>query len=153
MGVTTGHGASKQSAAERKGEHARQLLSRDARRAQLLRAAATAFAREGFAATSMEDVGAEAGVTKLIVYRHFTSKEALYRDVLTQVSERLHDEFLRGLALPDAERHGFMSRSILIVAREDPDGFRLLTTHAAREGSSPSSAGTSRSRACTPRTS
>ena len=112
---------------------ARQLLGRDERRAQLLRAAATAFAREGYAATSMEDVGAEAGVTKLIVYRHFSSKEELYRDVLTQVSRRLHDEFLRGLNLPDDERHGFMSRSILIVARENPDGFRLLTLHAARE--------------------
>jgi len=112
---------------------ARQLLARDERRAQLLRAAATAFARAGFAATSMEDVGTEAGVTKLIVYRHFASKEELYRDVLSAVSQRLHEEFLCGLNLPDSERHGFMSRSILIVARENPDGFRLLTTHAARE--------------------
>lgn len=111
----------------------RQLMARDERRAQLLQAAATAFAREGFAATSMEDVGVEAGVTKLIVYRHFTSKEELYRDVLTQVAARLDEEFVRGLNRPEAERHGFMSRSILVVARENPDGFRLLTTHAARE--------------------
>src|SRR5436189_2824979 len=85
---------------------ARQLLARHERRAQLLRAAATAFAREGFAATSMEDVGTEAGVTKLIVYRHFATKEELYRDVLSQVARRLHEEFLRGLNLPDPERHG-----------------------------------------------
>jgi len=52
----------------------RQLLSRADRQAQLLRAAATAFARAGFAATSMDDVAAEAGVTKLIVYRNFDSK-------------------------------------------------------------------------------
>jgi hypothetical protein len=34
---------------------------------------------------------------------------------------------------PEPARKGFTTRSILIVARENPDGFRLLTTHAARE--------------------
>lgn len=111
----------------------RQLMAREERQAQLLRAAATAFARTGFAATSMDDVAAEAGVTKLIVYRHFSSKEDLYREVLTAVADRLRDEFVGGLQLPEGNRHGFMTRSILTVARENPDGFRLLMVHAARE--------------------
>lgn len=111
----------------------RQLLARADRQAQLLRAAATAFARGGFAATSMDDVAAEAGVTKLIVYRNFDSKEDLYRSVLDGVSDRLRDEWLREVALPEPERHGFTSRALLTVARENPDGFRLLMVHAARE--------------------
>jgi len=111
----------------------RQLLAREERQAQLLRAAAVAFARAGFAATSMEDVASEAGVTKLIVYRHFDSKEELYRAVLTAVSERLAAEFMAGLMDPEPRRDGYLTRSILVVARENPDGFRLLTTHAARE--------------------
>jgi AcrR family transcriptional regulator len=115
------------------GASGRQLLSRADRQAQLLRAAATAFARGGFAATSMDDVAAEAGVTKLIVYRNFDSKEDLYRSVLDGVSDRLRDEWLREVALPEAERHGFTSRVLLTVARENPDGFRLLMVHAARE--------------------
>jgi AcrR family transcriptional regulator len=111
----------------------RQLLSRSERRASVLAAAATAFARTGFAATSMEDVAAAAGVTRLIVYRHFSSKEDLYRAVLTDVAARLGEEFARFLSLPEGARHGFATRSILTVARENPDGYRLLMVHAARE--------------------
>lgn len=111
----------------------RTLLSRPERQASILRAAATAFAHAGYAATSMEEVAAEAGVTKLILYRNFASKEELYRAVLERVSGRLGDEFLAGLTQPDDARSGFAVRSLLSVAREDPDGFRLLWVHAARE--------------------
>lgn len=110
---------------------ARQLLPRDERRAQLLRAAASAFAAGGFAVTSMEDVASEAGVTKLILYRHFESKEDLYRAVLDEVSARMREEFLRAVNRPDPE--GAHVRSLLTVARENPDGYRLLVFHAPRE--------------------
>lgn len=109
----------------------RRLLRRDERRAQLVHAAAVAFSRAGFAATSMEDVAAEAGVTKLIVYRHFDSKEELYRAVLERVSGRLAERF--AAAVEGGEGRGFAVRSMLAVAREDPDAFRLLWVHAARE--------------------
>jgi AcrR family transcriptional regulator len=112
----------------------RRLLSRDERQAQLLSAAATAFAHAGFAGTSMEDVAATAGVTKLIVYRHFDSKDELYRAVLTQVATRLRDEFEAGMAAAEGHyRPGIATRGMLTAARENPDGFRLLTRHAMRE--------------------
>jgi AcrR family transcriptional regulator len=107
------------------------LLPRAERQAQVLRAAATAFARAGFAGTSMDDVAAAAGVTKLIVYRHFDSKEELYRAVLEQVSTRLAEEFAEGWR--DGPRSGVSAQAHLRVARENPDGFRLLWRHAARE--------------------
>ncbi|MGH9248879.1 MAG: helix-turn-helix domain-containing protein [Acidimicrobiales bacterium] len=44
----------------------------------LLAAAARAFARGGFAATGLDDVAAEAGVSRVLTYRHFDSKEQLY---------------------------------------------------------------------------
>jgi AcrR family transcriptional regulator len=107
----------------------RQLLPREERRAQILQAAAAAFAEGGFAATSMEDVAAAAGVTKLIVYRHFESKDQLYRAVLEAVSTRLREHFTETLS---TER-GSTVRSLLDVARENPDGYRLLVFHAPRE--------------------
>jgi AcrR family transcriptional regulator len=109
----------------------RQLLPKAERRAAILRAAATAFAHKGFAGTSMDDVAAEAGITKLIVYRHFASKEALYEAVLQQVSARLAEEFVAGLDRQPIR--GLGVRVFLSVAREDPDGFVLLWRHAARE--------------------
>jgi AcrR family transcriptional regulator len=108
----------------------RQLLPREERRESILRAAAVAFARGGFAATSMEDVAAEAGVTRLIVYRHFDSKEELYRSVLESISQRLREEFVRQA---DEGRPGHTTRALLDVAREEPDAVRLLWVHAARE--------------------
>jgi len=108
----------------------RRLLRRDERQAQILGAAATAFARGGYAATSMEDVAAEAGITRLIVYRHFDSKEELYRSVLTMVTERLSAQWHAGVHRGE---RGFVFRALLNVARELPDGYRLLFEHAARE--------------------
>jgi AcrR family transcriptional regulator len=115
------------------GTSGRRLLRREERRAQLLRAAATAFARGGFAATSMDDVAAEAGVTRLIVYRNFDSKEDLYRSVLQRVADRLGEEVFAGLGRPPEQRRGVLSAAMLRVAREDPDAYRLFTVHAARE--------------------
>ena len=106
-------------------------MQRDERQAQVLAAAATAFARGGFAATSMDDVASEAGITRLIVYRHFESKEELYRAVLTKVTDLLGERWQQGMASTD--RHGMVFRMLLSVAREQPDGFRLLFQYAARE--------------------
>ena len=105
-------------------------MRRQERVESLLAAAARAFARTGYAATSMEDIAAEAGVTKLIVYRHFAGKQELYEAVLARVSERLVEEF-RSIA--STRRSAVGLRALLTVAREDPDGFLLLFRHAARE--------------------
>lgn len=109
----------------------RRLLPKTERRAAILRAAATAFAHQGFAGTSMDDVAAEAGITKLIVYRHFASKEELYEAVLQAVSTRLAEEFVARFQREQPPRVGI--GAMLAVAREDPDGFCLLWRHAERE--------------------
>jgi AcrR family transcriptional regulator len=89
------------------------------------------FAHSGFAATSMEDVAGAAGVTKLIVYRHFASKESLYRSVLERVFERQVTLFVENMAA--GLEAGGATRALLAVGREYPDGFRLLWRHASRE--------------------
>ena len=81
----------------------------------------------------MDDVATQAGITRLIVYRHFSSKESLYRAVLVEVADRLRDRFLAGMHERSQSPRGWIFGSVLSVARENPDGFRLLTVHAARE--------------------
>jgi AcrR family transcriptional regulator len=107
----------------------RVLLDRPTRRAAILRAAATAFAERGFAATSMDDVAVAAGVTRLIVYRHFAAKDALYAAVLQDVRDRLAQE---GAAL-SGRGESVALRALLAVGRDDPAGVTLLLRHAARE--------------------
>lgn len=122
----------------------RQLLDRAARRETILKGAAAAFADKGYAATSMEDVAAAAGITKLIVYRHFSSKEELYDAVLEGVSERGREVFIAGL---QAGRPGSGAvRALLTVAREDPASFTLLWRHAIREPQFAEHAGSIRQR-------
>ncbi len=101
-------------------------LPRAERRAQLVRAAGAAFLAGGFDGTSMEAVAEHAGVTRLIVYRNFESKESLYRAVLTAVTERLRDEF-------EPPHPSEITPVLLLVAREQPDAFRLLWRHARHE--------------------
>jgi AcrR family transcriptional regulator len=79
----------------------------------------------------MDDVAAGCGVTKLIVYRHFESKEELYREILQQVFDHLGEELRAELAL--SSHSGLGPRTLLTVAREDPAAFTLLWRQAARE--------------------
>lgn len=109
----------------------RKLLARDERHASILRGAARAFARSGFAGTSMDDVANEVGVSRLIVYRHFDSKEDLYRAVLQKVFDLHAEAFVAGLEARSPRAIG--AGSHLTVAREWPDGYVLLWRHAARE--------------------
>ena len=59
------------------------------RRAALLRAAATLFARSGFNGVSIEDLGTAVGVSGPAVYRHFSGKPAVLAALLIDVSEDL----------------------------------------------------------------
>ena len=106
-------------------------LSRMTRRKTLLDAGALAFAERGFQATSMEEVASRAGVTRLIVYRHFASKEDLYRAVL--------DRAVSGVAAAVSSQGdgdptvSSVVNGFLDAAAADPEGFRLLVHHSARE--------------------
>jgi AcrR family transcriptional regulator len=104
-------------------------LPRAQRREQLLTTATEAFARSGFAATSLDDIAAEAGVTRVILYRHFDSKTDLYQAVLDRMCARLDahvEEPVGGFS--DASIDGLLAAAI-----ESPAGFRLLFQHALRE--------------------
>ncbi len=108
----------------------RRRLSPDERREAIVAAGAGAFVAAGYAGTAMEDVAAAVGVTKLIVYRHFPTKEDLYRAVLERAAERVAHALRAGL---DADGFIVGARPVLAAAREDPDAFLLLWRHAARE--------------------
>jgi AcrR family transcriptional regulator len=102
-------------------------LRRAARREQILASATRAFARSGFAGTSLDDVAAEALISRVILYRHFESKADLYRAVLDRACARLVAAVGAGDYTPESVD------ALIGAAAEDPAGFRLLFQHAARE--------------------
>ncbi|MET0728706.1 MAG: TetR/AcrR family transcriptional regulator [Acidimicrobiales bacterium] len=68
------------------------------RRQQLLDVALHVFGDQGFHPASMNDVADAAGVTKPVLYQHFRSKRDLYREVLTDVGDRLLDAITKATA-------------------------------------------------------
>ncbi|MEO3805243.1 helix-turn-helix domain-containing protein [Nonomuraea sp. B1E8] len=102
-------------------------LRRAERREQILDAATRAFARAGYTATGLDDIAAEAELTRAMLYRHFDSKADLYRAVLDRACARLAEATGADNFDDDA------IPALLRAAAADPDGFRLLFRHAARE--------------------
>lgn len=55
----------------------------------LLQAALTVFSRQGYSATRLEDIAAEAQVTRGAIYHHFGSKPELYTEMVMEYSKPL----------------------------------------------------------------
>ena len=104
-------------------------LPRARRREQILAAATEAFARSGFAATGLDDIAAEAGISRVVLYRHFDSKTDLYQAVLDRMCARLDAH----VADPAGEFTDASIDGLLEAAAGSPAGFRLLFQHALRE--------------------
>lgn len=88
-------------------------------RAQLRAAAQRLFLRDGYAATSTDAILAEAGVaSKETFYRHYASKEALFVDVLGQLTLEQPDVVGRLAQLPAPEDSSSLRSALATVARE-----------------------------------
>jgi AcrR family transcriptional regulator len=61
---------------------------------QLVGAARLQFARDGFAATSMDALCADAGLTRGALYHHFGGKDGLLEAVVRQIEEEISAEVL-----------------------------------------------------------
>lgn len=59
-------------------------LSSDERRRQLIRGAVGLFSRHGFSGARTKDIASACGVSEAILFRHFATKEDLYRAILDE---------------------------------------------------------------------
>jgi AcrR family transcriptional regulator len=105
-------------------------LPRAERRRQILTVAAAAFAEGGFGSVTMEEIAGRVGVTRLILYRAFASKEDLYRAILTDTAARITAAMTEAVAAPAAPS-GAALRAYIIAARQDAAAFMLLFMGAA----------------------
>ena len=104
------------------------------RREQLLAIGRELFAERGFAATSVEEIAARAGVSKPVVYEHFGGKEGVYAVVVDREMQRLlglvSDALVEGSPRQKLERAAL---ALLQYIEEHSEGFRILArdSHAA----------------------
>ncbi|MEW2264650.1 TetR/AcrR family transcriptional regulator [Streptomyces sp. NPDC047853] len=113
----------------------------DARRRQILDGAALCFARNGFHATSMQDVLKEVDLSAGAVYRYFSGKEQLIEAIVTDVMGVLRDVYERAAReSPPPMPDELIARTVAHMQRERPaltdDGewlFPRLMIHAWTE--------------------
>lgn len=104
------------------------------RRVQLLQSARAVFAIEGFQSATMETVASEAGITKPVLYQHFSSKRELFLELLRDVGERLTTAVgaatTPALTAEGKVVDGFAAYFNFVA--EHPDDFRLLFGEGVR---------------------
>jgi AcrR family transcriptional regulator len=61
-------------------------LSAEERRREIVRVAVTLFSQRGFRGTTTKEIAQAAGVSEAIIFRHFATKEELYRAIIDHVS-------------------------------------------------------------------
>ena len=86
------------------------------------------FAQRGYRATTMDDIADAAGVTKPLLYQHFSSKRALYLELVDSIAKDLLVEIGRAVLEAEGPRQqverGFAAYFRLVVSHEAE--FRLL---------------------------
>src|SRR5437764_15159067 len=104
------------------------------RQALILQAAVRVFAAQGYEATRVADIAAEAGVAYGLVYHYFGSKEAVLEAVFREQWGRL----LAAVALAEengedaGEQLELVVKIVLRSWRDDPDLVRLLVREITR---------------------
>jgi AcrR family transcriptional regulator len=103
-------------------------LTAEQRRQQLFAVALDLFAQRGYRATTMDDIAERAGVTKPLLYQHFSSKRALYLELVDSIAQDLLTAIRRALIQAEGPRQqvelGFAAYFKLVVSNEAE--FRLL---------------------------
>ena len=120
--------------------HRKRMTGKE-RREQLLDIGRRLFAERGFEGTSIEEIAAQAGVSKPVVYEHFGGKEGLYAVVVDREVERL-------LAMATAILGGANTRekfeaaavALLRYIEDNSDGFRILVRDSPSPGPARSAA-------------
>lgn len=90
-------------------------------RDQILDSAETLFARQGFSATPIKEIAAEAGVNSALLYYYFEDKETLYKAMLSRLIEGLVSSLaarMQGVTDPAAAIRAFAAaQAEAILAR------------------------------------
>ncbi|EKF19888.1 TetR/AcrR family transcriptional regulator [Nitratireductor pacificus] len=84
-------------------------------RAKLVSAARQAFGTVGYAAASMDDFTAEAGLTRGALYHHFGGKEGLLRAVIAEVDAEMSERLNSISASHEDPWRGFVAECVAYI--------------------------------------
>lgn len=103
-------------------------LPRDERRGQLLGAASEIFVDRGYHAAGMDEIADRAGVSKPVLYQHFSSKLELYLAVLAQHVDNLVSGVRQALRTTTDNRQRLRAavQAFFDFIEHDGQGYRLI---------------------------
>ena len=103
-------------------------MSGQERRLQLIDIGRRLFAERGYEATSIEEIAHQAGVSKPVVYEHFSGKEGLYAVVVDREVQRLLERITNSLGGDHHPREllEHAANALLSYIEDEPHGFRIL---------------------------
>jgi AcrR family transcriptional regulator len=103
-------------------------LPRDERRGQLLMAASDIFVDRGYHSAGMDEIAERAGVSKPVLYQHFSSKLELYLAVLQRHVENLVSGVRQALRTTTDNRQRLRSavQAFFDFIEHDGQGYRLI---------------------------
>ncbi|WP_099025795.1 TetR/AcrR family transcriptional regulator [Mycolicibacterium palauense] len=103
-------------------------LPRDERRGQLLMAASDVFVDRGYHAAGMDEIAERAGVSKPVLYQHFSSKLELYLAVLARHVENLVSGVRQALRTTTDNRQRVRAavEAFFDFIEHDGQGYRLI---------------------------
>ncbi|HEX5147365.1 MAG TPA: TetR/AcrR family transcriptional regulator [Conexibacter sp.] len=107
----------------------RRRLPASERRLLILDAALRMFATHGYDGAAMDEIAAEAGISKAVVYDHVASKRELYTQLLDAIRgeiEQTVEEALRAPGVEGEARVRAAAEAIYRYVEERPDASRLL---------------------------
>lgn len=111
----------------------RRRLSKDARRAELLRAGEEVFSQRPFDDVSIDDIAAAAGISKNLLYHYFAGKRELFLAVVAEAAERMLAATEPDLSLDPRERLGVSLDAHLTYALEHAQGYIALMRGAGAD--------------------
>ncbi len=102
-------------------------------RESVLAAAEVLFSERGFDATTLDAIGARAGMQGTAILYHYASKRALYVAVLDRMFAPMLDDVHRvlGSDLPRDERFAVVTRTMVRFAAARPAAARLILREAS----------------------
>jgi len=108
----------------------RRRLTAEERRTEILDAALAVFSERGYHDSSIDEIAGEAGVSKALIYEHFSSKQELYAELIARNARDLTQRVtgaLSGVEIEDtAERLATGLEAFFAFVEERRDAWRML---------------------------
>lgn len=96
-------------------------------RAKLIRAARKAFAAKGYAAASMDELTAEAGLTRGALYHNFGGKQGLLQAVVDQIDREMVERMLAAQGQAASRWDGLLDEGVAYIEMAlEPEVQRIM---------------------------